>query len=65
MCLHGALTKILGESKLYLPPSERQLLYHPQKQPPRHSSIDHSEAVKEEVTKLKQVGAIKEVFYPK
>ena len=36
----------------------------PRKQPPRCSSKNHYEAVKEEVTKLKQVGAIKEVFYP-
>ena len=35
------------------------------KQPPRRSSKDHYEAVKNEVTKLKQAGAIKEVFYPK
>ena len=35
----------------------------PRKQPPRRSSKDHYEAVKDEVTKLKQVGAIKEVFY--
>ena len=35
----------------------------PRKQPPKHSSKDHYEAVKDEVTKLKQVGAIKEVFY--
>ena len=34
------------------------------RQLPRHSSKDHYEAVKDEVTKLKQVGAIKEVFYP-
>ena len=37
----------------------------PRKQPPRCSSKNHYEAVKEEVTKLKRVGAIKEVFYPK
>ena len=37
----------------------------PRKQPPRRSSKDHYEAVKNEVTKLKQAGAIKEVFYPK
>ena len=36
----------------------------PRKQPPRHSSKDHYEAAKDEVTKLKQAGAIKEVFYP-
>ena len=35
----------------------------PRKQPPRCSSKDHYEAVKDEVTKLKRAGAIKEVFY--
>ena len=34
------------------------------RQPPRRPSKEHAEAVKNEVTKLKQVGAIKEVFYP-
>ena len=34
------------------------------KQPPQRSSKEHSDAVKEEVNKLKQAGAIKEVFYP-
>ncbi|XP_075659297.1 uncharacterized protein LOC142629221 [Castanea sativa] len=34
----------------------------PKKQPPRRSFDEHSNAVKEEVNKLKQVGAIKEVF---
>ena len=36
----------------------------PRKQPPRCSSKDHYEAVKDKVTKLKQAGAIKEVYYP-
>ena len=36
----------------------------PKKQPPRLSSKDHSDAVKDEVMKLKRAGAIKEVFYP-
>ena len=36
----------------------------PRKQPLRRSSKDHYEAVKDEVTKLKQAEAIKEVFYP-
>ena len=36
----------------------------PKKQSPRRSSRDHSDAVKDEVTKLKQAVAIKEVFYP-
>ena len=34
------------------------------RQPLRHSSKEHAEAVKEEVNKLKQVGVIKEAFYP-
>ena len=34
------------------------------KQLPRQSSKAHAEAVCQEVTKLKQAGAIKEVFYP-
>jgi len=36
----------------------------PKKQPPWRSSKEHSDAVKEEVDKLKWAGAIKEVFYP-
>ncbi|XP_065617175.1 uncharacterized protein LOC136062260 [Quercus suber] len=36
----------------------------PKKQPLRCSSENHSKAVRDEVKKLKQVGAIKEVFYP-
>ena len=37
----------------------------PKKQPPRCSSKNYSDAVKDEVTKLKQAGTIKGVFYPK
>ena len=36
----------------------------PKRQPLRRLSKEHVEAVKSEVTKLKQAGAIKEVFYP-
>ena len=36
----------------------------PKKQSPRCPSREHAEAIREEVTKLKRVGAIKEVFYP-
>ena len=36
----------------------------PKKQSPRRSSKDHSDTVKDKVMKLKQAGAIKEVFYP-
>ncbi|XP_075640609.1 uncharacterized protein LOC142612398 [Castanea sativa] len=35
------------------------------KQSPQRSSKEHAKVVKDEVRKLKQVGAIKEVFYPK
>ena len=37
----------------------------PKKQPPQRPSKEHAETVREEVTRLKQAGAIKEVFYPK
>ena len=36
----------------------------PKRQPPQRPSNEHVEAVKSEVIKLKQAGAIKEVFYP-
>ena len=36
----------------------------PKKQHLRRSSREHSDAVKDKVTKLKQAGTIKEVFYP-
>ena len=36
----------------------------PKKQPPRHPSKEHVDAVRNKVTKLKQVGVINEVFYP-
>ena len=39
-------------------------LIAPKKQLPRHPSKQHTEAVRDEVVKLKQAGAIKEVFYP-
>ena len=33
------------------------------KQPPRRPSKEHADAIRDEVRKLKQAGAIKEVFY--
>ena len=36
----------------------------PKKQPPCRPSKEHADAIKDEVVKLKRVGAIKEVFYP-
>ena len=35
----------------------------PKKQSPRRPSKEHADVVREEVTKLKRAGAIKEVFY--
>ena len=35
----------------------------PKKQPPWHPSKKHADAIRDEVRKLKQTGAIKEVFY--
>ena len=40
-------------------------LITPKKQLPQRLSKEHAEAVREEVVKLKQAGAIKGVFYPK
>ena len=37
----------------------------PSKHPPSRSSKEHSDAVKDEMMRLKQAGAIKKVFYPK
>ena len=36
----------------------------PKKKPPRRPSKEHASAVRDNVTKLKKTGAIKEVFYP-
>ena len=36
----------------------------PKKQSSRRPSKEHANAVRDEVTKLKQAGVIKEVFYP-
>ena len=38
-------------------------LIAPKKQPPQRPSKEHAEAIREEVTRLKQARAIKEVFY--
>ena len=39
-------------------------LVTPKRQPPQRLSNEHVEVVKNEVAKLKQAGAIKEIFYP-
>ena len=47
-----------------MPPFNVNPLVDPKKQLPRRPSKEHAEAVREEVAKLKQAGAIKDVFYP-
>ena len=47
-----------------MPSTKRNPETRPKKQPPWRSSDEHSNAVKEEVNKLKQAGVIKEIFYP-
>ena len=39
-------------------------LIAPKKQPPQRPSREHAKAVREEMTRLMQARAIKEVFYP-
>ena len=39
-------------------------LYPPRKQKSRRSAKEYVEAVRQEVKKLKEVGAIKEIFFP-
>ena len=65
MYLHGAPTRPPGVDPDFI-------CHHlnvnpsvvPKRQPPRCSSKEHSDAVKDEILKLKRAGAIKEVFYP-
>ena len=39
-------------------------LFPSKKQKPRRSAKEHVEAIKQEVQKLKEVGEVKEVFFP-
>ena len=39
-------------------------LYLPKKQKPRRSAKEHDDAVRQEVKRLKEVEAIKEIFFP-
>ena len=41
------------------------LLFPPKKKKPRRSAKEHVEAVKQEVKRLKEARAVKEVFFPK
>ena len=67
MCSHGTLMKLRGwtQTSFAIIWMSAHLL-PPKKQSLRRSSRDHSESVRDEVTKFKQAGgAIKEGFYPK
>ena len=39
-------------------------LYPPKKQKPRRSAKEHVNAIRQEVKRLKEAGAIKEIFFP-
>ena len=39
-------------------------LYPPRKQKPKRSAKDHVEAIRQEAKRLKEAGAIKEIFFP-
>jgi len=39
-------------------------LYPPKKQKPRRSAKEHFNAIRQEVKRLKEAGAIKEIFFP-
>ena len=39
-------------------------LYPPKKKKPRRSAKEHVDAVRQEVKRLKEAGAIKEIFFP-
>ena len=53
MCSHGMLTKLRDGSSFIYHHLNVNPSVTPRKQPPRHSSKDHSDAVKDEVIKLK------------
>ena len=41
------------------------LVYPPKKQKPKRSAKEHVETIKQEVKRLKEAGAINEIFFPK
>ena len=47
-----------------MPSFKCQSISTPKKQLPRRPSKEHAKAIRDEVAKLNQAGAIKEVFYP-
>ena len=64
MCLHGTPMKPWVDPNFICHHLNVNPSITPRRQPHRRLSKEHVDAVKTEVTKLKQAGAIKEVFYP-
>lgn len=65
MSLHRAHMRYLGvDLEFIMQRLNVDPLYSPKKQKLRRLTKPHMEAMKEEVEKLKQAGAIKEVFFP-
>ena len=65
MSLHRAHMRYLGvDLEFIMQRLNVDPLYSPKKQKLRRLTKPHMEAMKEEVEKLKQVGVIKEVFFP-
>ena len=64
MCLHGTPMKPWVDPNFICHHLNVNLSITPRRQPHRRLSKEHVDAVKTEVTKLKQAGAIKKVFYP-
>ena len=60
----GCLRRSKDGPSIHLSPSQCQPIYHPQEAATRHPSRKHANAIRDEVVKLKCIGAIKEVFYP-
>ena len=65
MSLHRAHMRYLGvDLEFIMQRLNVDPLYSPKKQKLRRLTKPHMEAMKEEVEKLKQAGAIKKVFFP-
>ena len=60
----GCLSNPRARSKVHLSSFECEPISYSKKAATSAPSKEHIEAVKSEVTKFKQAGAIKEVFYP-
>ena len=64
MCLHGTPMKPWVDPNFICHHLNVNPSITPRRQPHQRLSKEHVDAVKTEVTKLKQAGVIKDVFYP-